>query len=262
MSEASARRSVADLRALVNDCVPDGERAMLDEIAADPRAGAQALARALERRIAAREAEAARLDSLMALQDALHGQGHAVVAGVDEVGRGALAGPLTLAAVVLDRHARIVGLDDSKRLAPSRREEIAVAVHDVALAVAIIHIEPAEIDRLGIAQACRTGMARAVAAIGRPVDHTIVDGNDTRLSFPSTAVVGGDRMCACVAAASVVAKVARDALMVRLAPEHPDYGFEVNKGYGTPEHLAALAELGPSPQHRRSFAPCAQAPLF
>jgi ribonuclease HII len=192
----------------------------------------------------------------------LHGDGVRCVAGVDEVGRGALAGPLTLAAVVLSPETRIEGLDDSKRLSPARREVVAARIREDAVAVAVVHVDSSEIDAVGIREAVRLGMDRAVSALDLSVDHVLVDGNDARLALPATAVVGGDRLCACIAAASVVAKVTRDALMRDLAPDYPDFGFEINKGYGTPEHLEALVRCGPSAVHRRSFSPCAQPPLF
>jgi ribonuclease HII len=185
-----------------------------------------------------------------------------VVAGIDEVGRGALAGPLTVAAVVLDAACRIPRLDDSKRLSPERRETVAGDVHDMAIAVSIVDLEASEIDSIGIGAAVRQGMERAVAALPFSVDHSLVDGNDGRLTFPATPVIGGDRLCACIAAASVVAKVHRDALMREYAADHPGFGFEVNKGYGTAEHIAVVARFGPSPLHRRSFGPCSQGPLF
>jgi len=214
------------------------------------------------RALASEAAETARLDGLMRHQLDLHTQGYGTVAGVDEVGRGALAGPLTVAAVVLDPASRIEGLDDSKRLTPQRREAASVLIHARALSVAIVHIPAEEIDAVGIREAVRLGMMRSVQALHIDVDHVLVDGNDARLERPCTAVVGGDALCACIAAASVVAKVARDALMRSLAPEYPGFDFEINKGYGTLEHIEAIRTLGPTPLHRRSFGPCAQPPLF
>jgi ribonuclease HII len=257
-----SRESIDDLRRTLAACPAQGIEALLAELESDDRAGARALARACRGRTRRLAAEEARLDSLMRHQAALHESGVRVVAGVDEVGRGALAGPLTVAAVILDAGCRIHGLDDSKRLAPATRERIALQVRERAVAFCIVHVEAAEVDAIGIGRAVRVGMSRALAALTPAPDHALVDGNDARLDMPATAVVGGDRHCACIAAASVIAKVERDALMRGLAAEFPAYGLELNKGYGTSEHIAAVAALGPSPIHRRSFAPCAQGPLF
>lgn len=256
------RPSIDECRSLLASC-PSGESAaLLLSLEADERAGVRALAASYRRARAARDVETARLERLMLHQVRLRDSGVRVVAGVDEVGRGALAGPLTVAAVVLSAESRIEGLNDSKRLTPARRETVAVLVREGAIAVAIVHIEAPEIDAVGIREAVRLGMERAVGALDVSVEHVLVDGNDARLTLPATAVVGGDSLCACIAAASVVAKVTRDALMRTMAPDFPEFAFDINKGYGTPEHLEALVRLGPSPQHRRSFAPCAQPPLF
>jgi ribonuclease HII len=256
------RPSMDECRSRLSSCPPDGLETLLVTFESDSRACVRALATVRRRVLAADAAESARLERLMGHQNRLHGAGARLVAGVDEVGRGALAGPLTLAAVVLSPSSRIEGLDDSKRLSPARRETVAALVRAEALACAVVHIEPTEIDAVGIREAVRLGMERAVRSLDVRIDHVLVDGNDARLAFPATAVVGGDHLCACIAAASVVAKVTRDALMRDLAPGYPEYGLEVNKGYGAPQHLEALLRYGPSPLHRRSFGPCAQPPLF
>jgi ribonuclease HII len=254
--------SIADCRSLLGTCPASERAALLESFDADPRAGVRDLAGAYRRSEATERAERDRLDTLMIRQLELHDAGFALVAGIDEVGRGALAGPLTVAAVVLDAECRIPFLDDSKRLSPQRREQVASTVRSVAIAVAVVHIEPREIDSIGIGAAVRQGMERAVTALPIAVDHSLVDGNDARLTFSATPVVGGDRLCGCIAAASVVAKVARDALMRAYAAEFPGFELDINKGYGTPEHLAAIATRGPTRLHRRSFGPCSQGPLF
>jgi ribonuclease HII len=247
---------------MLESCAPSERRSLLATFDDDPRAGVRALADAYRRREAALRAEGRRLDALMVRQLQLQAIGCSVVAGVDEVGRGALAGPVTVAAVVLECDCRIPLLDDSKRLSPERREQVASRIHAVATAISVVHVEAGEIDSIGIAAAVRQGMERAVTRLPMKVDHCLVDGNDGRLTFPRTMVVGGDRLCACIAAASVVAKVTRDALMRDYARDYPGFDFEVNKGYGTAEHVVALTRNGPTPLHRRSFAPCAQGPLF
>ena len=176
------------------------------------------------------------------------------VAGVDEVGRGPLAGPVVAAAVILPERPP-AGLRDSKKLSPASRfrldREIR-ATSEVAIALASV----AEIDRLNILAATMLAMSRAVAALALPPDAALVDGNRLpELPCPARAIVKGDARCAQIAAASIVAKVARDSLMRARAVAYPGYGWERNAGYGTAAHLAALARLGATPQHRRSFAP-------
>jgi len=184
------------------------------------------------------------------------GLGDALVCGVDEAGRGPLAGPVVAAAVVLDRGALPPGIADSKRLAAARRAELCEAL----LASAVVGVGMAsveEIDALNVLHASELAMRRAVEALARPPAAALIDGNRVPPGLPCRArpLVGGDASCLSVAAASIVAKVTRDRLMDGLAAEHPGYGWERNRGYGTAEHLAALATLGVTPQHRRSFAP-------
>ncbi|MDT0681242.1 ribonuclease HII [Roseicyclus sp. F158] len=182
--------------------------------------------------------------------------GARLVAGVDEVGRGPLAGPVTAAAVVLDPDRLPEGLNDSKKLTAARREALAGAIHDCA-SVAIVHVEVDEIDRINILRAAQLAMRLALCQLAPAPCHALIDGNllPADLPCPARAVVKGDALSASIAAASIVAKVARDRLMVDLAQQHPGYGWETNAGYGTKCHLDALRNLGPTPFHRRSFRP-------
>ena len=179
--------------------------------------------------------------------------GPGVVVGLDEVGRGPLAGPLTVAAVVLPDEPQIEGLDDSKKLSPKRREELAARIEQAASAIGLCHIEPARIDADGMAMCLKAAFADALLQCGIEPDAVLVDGNPLHIHPKEQNVVKGDGKVACIAAASIYAKVARDALMVELAERYPAYGFERNKGYGTAEHIAAIREVGPSPVHRMSF---------
>ncbi len=178
------------------------------------------------------------------------------VAGVDEVGRGPLAGPVTAAAVVLDPARIPLGLADSKALSARQREALSVLIHAVA-EVSIAHASVDEIDRLNILRASHLAMERALAGLARPAEHALIDGNllPRGMVLSAEAVVKGDARVLSIAAASIVAKVARDAIMVDLAQQHPGYGWERNAGYPAPAHLAALRELGVTPHHRRSFKP-------
>jgi len=179
------------------------------------------------------------------------------VAGVDEVGRGPLAGPVVAAAVVL-ADARIDGLADSKTLEAAERERLFREIVAVAPGIGVGWSTTRRIDRLNILRATHEAMARAVRRLPRPPVHLLVDGRPVPLlGEDQTALVGGDGRCACISAASIVAKVVRDRFMERLAGRFPAYGFEKNKGYGTAEHIRALAESGPCPHHRRTFAPVA-----
>jgi ribonuclease HII len=182
------------------------------------------------------------------------------IAGVDEAGRGPLAGPVVVAAVVLDPATPIEGLNDSKKLSEARREKLYPLIVAGALAHCVIVIEPDEIDRLNIFQATMAGMSRAVAGLIPAATEAWIDGNKIPkdLPCPGRAIVGGDALEPAISAASILAKVSRDRLMVAMETQHPGYGFAVHKGYPTPAHLTALQRLGPCSQHRRSFAPVKQ----
>lgn len=190
-----------------------------------------------------------------ALERALMAQGRSLVAGVDEVGRGPLAGPVGVAAVILDRDDLPEGLDDSKALSAARREALCEAIYAKALSVSVAFASVEEIDALNIRGATLVAMARAVGALSLRPDFALVDGRDVPdgLRCPARAVIGGDGRSLSIAAASIIAKVARDALMTRLDSVHPGYGFARHAGYPTRAHAQALARLGPTPFHRRSF---------
>ena len=179
------------------------------------------------------------------------------IAGVDEAGRCPLAGPVAVAAVILDPARRIRGLDDSKALAPARREVLAARIRERAIAWHVEWVPVAEIDTLNILHATMAGMARAVCALSPAPHEARIDGNRLPPFLPcaARAIVGGDALEPAIMAASILAKVARDALMQAMEDTHPGYGFAVHKGYPTPAHLDALRRLGPCDAHRRSFAP-------
>lgn len=185
-----------------------------------------------------------------------------LVAGIDEAGRGPLAGPVVAAAVILDPGRRIRGLADSKVLSPERREELALLIHERSVAWAIGSADVAEIDRLNILHATMLAMSRAVAALPVAPEEALVDGNRCpTLACRVRAIVKGDRDVKAISAASILAKTTRDAMLRDLDRRYPGYGFAQHKGYGTPEHLAALERHGPCPEHRRSFAPVVQSEL-
>lgn len=194
-------------------------------------------------------------DALLRFDAAYHARGLTPLAGVDEAGRGCLAGPVVAAAVLLPPDALLAGVTDSKQLSPDGRARAFEAIHEQAWAVGVGTCSPAEIDRLNILHASLEAMRRAVEALGVLPAHVLVDGNRVfpRCPAPAEAIVKGDARSLCVAAASIVAKVTRDRLMERLHDMHPQYGWDRNKGYPTAAHYAGLAEHGSTPHHRRSF---------
>ena len=183
-----------------------------------------------------------------------------LAAGVDEAGRGPLAGPVVAAAVILDPRQGIAGLADSKKLTARRREQLFDQIQDKALCCAIGQASVEEIDRLNILQATLLAMQRAVAGLRLVPARVLVDGNRLpRLPMLAEAIIGGDAKVPAISAASILAKVHRDRWCEQIDAEYPQYGFATHKGYGTAAHLAALRQHGPTPWHRRSFAPVAQA---
>ena len=182
-----------------------------------------------------------------------------LVAGVDEAGRGPLAGPVVAAAVILDDHAPIQGLADSKKLTALRRERLFDEIRAKALCCSVALATVEEIDRLNILQATMLAMQRAVKGLRLKPTKVLVDGNRLPvLDVVAEAIVSGDALVPAISAASILAKVTRDRMLDELHQQHPGYGFDRHKGYGTAEHLRALRELGPLPEHRRTFAPVTQ----
>jgi ribonuclease HII len=186
-----------------------------------------------------------------------------LVCGVDEAGRGPLAGPVVAAAVILDPRQPIAGLNDSKKLSAKRREVLAMEIRERALAWAVAEASVDEIDRINILQASFLAMRRAVEGLRLRAEKALIDGNRCpALDCPAEAIVGGDGKVASIAAASILAKTVRDAGMLELHADFPVYGFDRHMGYPTAFHLQALREHGPSPVHRRSYAPVAQLTLL
>lgn len=181
-------------------------------------------------------------------------KGYCVICGVDEAGRGPLAGPVCAAAVILPEGLEIPGLNDSKKLSDKRRRELFPIIQQQAIAYGIGWASEKEIDEINILQATFLAMRRALEAMGTKADLALVDGNrDPGFSIPTKTVVKGDSLSANIAAASVLAKVSRDTLMEELAEKYPGYGFEIHKGYGTKAHYAALEAVGPCEIHRMTF---------
>ena len=256
-------RSLAEIRAAYSACRSDTELdAIAFVLAEDERAGARELLSRIESKRATARRERDRIAGLLALRDRLHRQGVRGIAGVDEVGVGPLAGPVVAAAVVLPMEVALAGLDDSKRVPASRRILLAQEIRASALGVGIGEVSVEEIDQIGIYHAALEAMRRAVVSLARVhlVGHLLVDARTVPgIAAPQISIIKGDQKDASIAAASIVAKVHRDAGMLRLGARYPAYGFERHMGYGTAEHVAALERYGPCPIHRRSFAPVALA---
>ena len=181
-------------------------------------------------------------------------KGIQLICGVDEAGRGPLAGPVCSAAVILPPHAQIPGLNDSKKLSDKRRRELFPVIKEQAIAYGIGIATEAEIDEINILQATFLAMERAIALLGVKPELALIDGNREKdFGIPVQTVIKGDSRSASIAAASILAKVTRDDMMLELAKDYPQYGFEIHKGYGTKAHYAALTEHGPSPIHRMTF---------
>jgi ribonuclease HII len=222
----------------------------------DPRAGAKAILQAIGRRRFENRAEGQRLRHLLRYEWALWDRGVVQVAGVDEAGMSPLAGPVVAGAVVFPRGARIPGVDDSKKLCVAERERLASEIKRAAAAWAVGFAEVAEIDTINIYWASQLAMKRAVAGLSVRPDHVLIDGRRVKdLEVSQQPIIGGDAKSLTIAAASILAKTARDALMRKLDAAHPGYGFAKHKGYGVPQHLKALRALGACPLHRTSFGP-------
>ena len=191
---------------------------------------------------------------LWEIEDALKAQNVGVICGVDEAGRGPLAGPVCAAAVILPEHCEIPGLNDSKKLSDKKRRELFPIIKEKAIAYGIAFASEQEIDEINILQATFLAMKRAIAQLDGKAEFAMIDGNrETDFGIPCMTVVKGDSRSASIAAASILAKVTRDQYMIELAEKYPQYGFEVHKGYGTKAHYAALTEHGMCDAHRRSF---------
>lgn len=247
------RRPLKELKDLLNGDAPV-QQDLLADLEADERKGARDLLSRYRKALAADEAEAARMERMLEFERLGEANGFTRIAGVDEAGRGPLAGPIVAAAVVLA--APVPGLNDSKQLTEEQRESLFESLHtgDHAIGLSIVTAE--EIDRTGIQAANYAAMARAVAHIAPPPDHLLVDGFQLPgVPQPQVRIVKGDARSLSIAAASIVAKVTRDRIMVELDTRYPGYDFARHKGYGTRTHLDAIARLGPCPAHRKSFAP-------
>ncbi|MGI6119709.1 MAG: ribonuclease HII [Desulfosporosinus sp.] len=251
--------SQMNVREIKEALLKDPSQRMLSACLEDPRQGVKQLAVRLRKSQRAQAMDEARIQQMLVEEKKLWQQGFLLLAGIDEAGRGPLAGPVVAAACILPVQFDLPGLNDSKMLTECKREKLYAQIQEQAIDYALGSAESAEIDALNIFQATRLAMKRAIEGLKVLPHYLMIDAlNLPAVKFLQLSLVGGDKISATIAAASILAKVTRDRLMVELDTLYPDYGFSKNKGYGTREHMQALRQLGPCPLHRRSFAPVKQ----
>lgn len=251
MANQASSQSAAQVAAELSCATFEELPALLERYKDDPRKQVQSAHARAARRLEREQAERERVDAMYDAMLEFGGEG--VVIGVDEVGRGSIAGPLTMCAVCLPDEPRVWGINDSKKLTPARRELLADEISRVAAAIGICHISASEIDRIGMASALRRAVRGAVANTGLDPARVLIDGNPLGAHEREHSVVHGDAKIACIAAASIVAKVTRDAHMVELDALYPEYHLAQSKGYASPEHIEAVRRFGLTPEHRVSF---------
>ncbi|MEP7337553.1 MAG: ribonuclease HII [Acidobacteriota bacterium] len=260
MVEELLRQPLSCLKASFLEDGKSVPRGLLEALENDPRRGARDLAAKLRARGRDNRAEGQRLRHLLKFEAELWEQGFQFIAGVDEAGMGPLAGPVVAGAVILPRDYKLRALDDSKKLDEAKREQLAFQIKTDAFAWAVGIAEVEEIDSLNIYHAGLLAMRRAVYGLTSKPDFVLVDARKIPdCSLPQRGIVRGDSLSASIAAASIMAKTARDAMMLELDQQVPGYGLAGHKGYSTPEHCAALRRLGATPIHRRSFRPVREA---
>ncbi|MDU2684698.1 MAG: ribonuclease HII [Streptococcus parasanguinis] len=228
---------------------------LFEELILDGRAGVQAAISKRKRELQKQVDEDLRLEKMLAYEKELYAQGIDLIAGVDEVGRGPLAGPVVAAAVILPKACKIPGLNDSKKIPKSKHKEIYEAVFQNAIAIGIGIKDNQVIDQVNIYEATKLAMMEAIGQLEPQPQHLLIDAMKLDLPIPQTSIIKGDANSLSIAAASIVAKVTRDQMMEEFDCEYPGYDFTQNAGYGTANHLAGLDKLGVTPIHRRSFEP-------
>lgn len=235
--------------------IDDLDHPLFEELILDGRAGVQAAISKRKRELQKQVDEDMRLEKMLAYEKELYAQGIDLIAGVDEVGRGPLAGPVVAAAVILPKACKIPGLNDSKKIPKSKHKEIYEAVLQNAIAIGIGIKDNQVIDQVNIYEATKLAMMEAIGQLEPQPQHLLIDAMKLDLPIPQTSIIKGDANSLSIAAASIVAKVTRDQMMEEFDCEYPGYDFTQNAGYGTADHLAGLDKLGVTPIHRRSFEP-------
>ncbi|PAE21371.1 ribonuclease HII [Bacillus sp. 7504-2] len=235
--------------------INDENDPFLEEIKPDARKGVQRLLEKYGRQLQQKKQALEKFSHMSRIERNLYKQGYKLITGIDEVGRGPLAGPVVASSVILPEDFQLLGLDDSKKLTEAKREEFYAYIQEHALAVGVGIIQPEEIDQVNIYEATKKAMLSAIAAMPFAPEYLLIDAMKLDTPYPSQAIIKGDANSISIAAASIIAKVTRDAIMKQLHSEYPFYQFERNMGYGTKEHLVALEKHGMTPYHRKSFEP-------
>lgn len=246
------KMSLKKLQTLIQERGPDFYPDVINALSGDPRGGAQKLVRFCQARLDEWKRERDRLGRMFSYERQVWAMGYRLAAGVDEAGRGPLAGPVVAAAVVLPGEVYLPGLDDCKRLSPKRRQELYEQIKETAVGIGIGMVDPDGIDESNVLMATYKAMVKAVQALPVSPDYLLIDSlHLPGVSQPQSPIVGGDTLSAAIAAASIVAKITRDDYMTEMDKLYPEYGFASHKGYGTAEHRAALEQYGPCPIHRK-----------
>ncbi|MET3698003.1 RNase HII [Bacillus oleivorans] len=227
----------------------------IKELQSDSRKGVQTLLEGFMKRIEKEKQKKAQFKKLSSYERYYRKQGYRAIAGIDEAGRGPIAGPVVASAVILSEKAYIPGLNDSKQLSEAKREELFELIHNSAIAIGVGMIHSNEIDEINIYWAAQKAMLDAVQHLEQQPDFLLIDAMPLTTPYPSESIIKGDAKSISIAAASIVAKVTRDRYMIQLEQKFPGYGFDKHKGYGTAEHIEAIRRLGLISEHRRSFAP-------
>lgn len=260
MTDAQKPLSITEVKNLLQTIVdPDDER--LNEFRNDARKGVIAAVRSWDKKVEKQQLAQEKLQEMLAYEKRAWAHGKKFIAGVDEVGRGPLAGPVVSAAVILPEDFNIVGINDSKQLSLAKRNELFDIIQEKALAVGVGIKDAAVIDQVNIYEASKLAMLEAIEQMPIQPDHLLVDAMTLPLPVSQESIIKGDAKSVSIAAASIIAKVTRDRMMEEYDVMYPGYGFPNNAGYGTKEHLTALEDLGVTPIHRRSFAPVREALL-
>lgn len=250
----SKKQTIQEIETLLQEIMTEEDERFL-VILKDERKGVQRLISRWRRRKELEEAERKLFAEMSNYEDALRKQGVTYIAGIDEVGRGPLAGPVVAAAVVLPEDFYMLGLNDSKKLSEAKRERFYERIQEEALAIGIGIVTSYEIDEINIYQATKKAMLTAVAGLGKAPEHLLIDAMELPIAISQTSIIKGDAKSISISAASIVAKVTRDRMMKKLGEKNPQYGFEKHMGYGTKQHLEAIEMYGILEEHRRTFAP-------
>ncbi|RDU38563.1 ribonuclease HII [Neobacillus piezotolerans] len=250
--------SIRDIEARLSS-ITDEQDPFLRELSRDERKGVALLLEKWNKARLGAEKMKAKFSEMAVFEKKARQQGYKLIAGTDEAGRGPLAGPVAAAAVILPEDFFLPGLDDSKKLTAKKREEHEQIIKRSAISFSVCLIGPEEIDELNIYQASIKAMKAAIAGLSPLPDYVLADAVKLDMPFPSEAIIKGDAKSISIAAASILAKNERDRFMKKIAEQYPAYGFEKNMGYGTKEHMEAIAKFGITPHHRKSFAPVKQA---